>query len=70
MEELDDMFIKGQYTPFSDQPSNKKHPLTDSTNAQTAKKRKIQQTTSEWHTQCTHAWIVHVHVLNYQEITK
>ncbi len=41
MEELDDMFIKGQYTPFSDQPSNKKHPLTDSTNAKQPRKEKF-----------------------------
>ena len=47
MEKLNDMFIKGQYTPFSDQPSNKKHPLSDSTNGKPAKKRKIQLTTSD-----------------------
>ncbi len=41
MEELDDMFIKGQYTPFSDKPSNKKHPLTDSTNANHPRKEKF-----------------------------
>ena len=38
MEKLSDMFIKGQHTPFNDQPSNnKKHLLSDSTNGKPAK---------------------------------
>ena len=52
MEKLDDMFIKGKYTPSFDLPSSKKHPLTEFTNEKPAKKRRVQLTSSELHTQC------------------
>ena len=50
IEELEDMFINGEYTPFSDTPLSeppvsKKHPLVDATNeGNKAKKRKVQAT--------------------------
>ena len=48
MEKLDDMFIKGQYTPFDQVHVPRKHPLSDSTNAEKpAKKRRVQARSSK-----------------------
>ena len=47
IDELENMFINGKYTPFSETPPSKKHPLIETTNEEKpAKKRKVQSAPS------------------------